>query len=396
MTKPEENKTKTSNLIIEKIKSIWVIIGITIFLIIIIEGIASLIANFVFVDPVTRKYNEQEEIFKNSDYYKNLKKEEMASLKVRWDPYDYWKRVPFKGKYVNISFEGIRKTWNPVIKNTKARPLTIFIFGGSTMWGTGSRDDYTIPSDVAKILSENTNIDFQVINLGEYGYVSAQELISLIRELQKGIVPDIVVFYDGINDTYTAYQNCTAGLSHNEFNRVKDFNLHQDKNRLAENYLNVAIKTSGIYRVMSTLKKTEQIKDPACENVDMLVDSTIYNYLTNIGLVEHIGKLYGFKTLFYWQPSIFCKKELSKYEQKQLAKEKYLQDFHDKVYNKIKSLAMLNSKANFTNLSDIFYNSKEELFIDYSHITENGNKAIAEKIAEDVLKIIKEKDNKGK
>lgn len=62
-----------------------------------------------------------------------------------------------------------------------------------------------------------------IINLGETSYVSIQDTILLLRLLQQGVRPDIVVFYDGVNDTFSAYQQGVAGLPQNEFNRQTEF-----------------------------------------------------------------------------------------------------------------------------------------------------------------------------
>ena len=44
----------------------------------------------------------------------------------------------------------------------------------------------------------------EIRNLAEIGYVSTQEMIALVRELQSGYRPDLVLFYDGVNDTTSA------------------------------------------------------------------------------------------------------------------------------------------------------------------------------------------------
>jgi hypothetical protein len=59
------------------------------------------------------------------------------------------------------------------------------------------------------------------------GWVSTQSVIMLLRQLQHGNIPDVVVFYDGVNDTYAAYQQGFAGWPQNELNRVTEFNVTQ-------------------------------------------------------------------------------------------------------------------------------------------------------------------------
>ena len=75
---------------------------------------------------------------------------------------------------------------------------TIFMFGGSTLWGTGSPDRNTIPSELQALLGP----EYDIYNFGETGYVSTQELNYLLHRLSLGDIPDTVIFYDGVNDGY--------------------------------------------------------------------------------------------------------------------------------------------------------------------------------------------------
>lgn len=45
------------------------------------------------------------------------------------------------------------------------------------------------------------------MNYGENAYVSTQGLIHLILLLESGDVPDMVIFYDGVNDILAASQS---------------------------------------------------------------------------------------------------------------------------------------------------------------------------------------------
>ncbi len=67
------------------------------------------------------------------------------------------------------------------------------MFGGSTLWGTGVKDEHTIPSFLQSFLGK----DYDVYNYGETGYVSMQELNYLLHMLAKGNIPEAVIFYDG-------------------------------------------------------------------------------------------------------------------------------------------------------------------------------------------------------
>ena len=115
---------------------------------------------------------------------------------LRWHPFVYWRAGPFQGKYVQIDEHGLRRTTSQA---DRATALKVFLFGGSTMFGAGSRDEHTIASELASQLSA-TGQDVNVVNYGQNGYVSAQECLTLELACQAGQIPDVVIFYDGVND----------------------------------------------------------------------------------------------------------------------------------------------------------------------------------------------------
>ena len=86
-----------------------------------------------------------------------------------WHPYVYWRRKPYTGKYINIDEKGLRKTIYPIDEPVKKKPVKkVFMFGGSTMWGSGVKDEFTIPSLVGSGLAKQS-IHAEVTNFGESG-----------------------------------------------------------------------------------------------------------------------------------------------------------------------------------------------------------------------------------
>ena len=162
------------------------------------------------------------------DYFKEF----ISSYNTTWRSYVYWRRRPFKGNYINIDDRGIRQTAPSGITAAEAsKTLRIFMFGGSTLWGWGARDQGTIPSLLEKALSKR-NIKSEITNYAEVGYVNTQELIELILQLQRGNVPDLAIFYDGVNDVYAAYQSGVAGKPQNEWKRELEYNISSRPNQL--------------------------------------------------------------------------------------------------------------------------------------------------------------------
>lgn len=88
-----------------------------------------------------------------------------------------------------------RRSWAP----PGDPDLEVWFFGGSSMYGIGQRDDHTIPSVVARLAAAD-GIRLEVVNFGVAGYVRWQEAGLFHRLLRDRPRPDLVVFYDGIND----------------------------------------------------------------------------------------------------------------------------------------------------------------------------------------------------
>ena len=82
----------------------------------------------------------------------------------------------------------------PLPAPTDDRPrVKLLMLGGSSLWGFGARDD----ADDSLVFGACTSIErgwrVELKNLSEIGYVSTQELIALVRELQAGYRPDVVI-----------------------------------------------------------------------------------------------------------------------------------------------------------------------------------------------------------
>ena len=65
-----------------------------------------------------------------------------------------------------------RRTWNP--PHLKAPVTAVFVFGGSAAWGSGARDDCTMPSELSRRL--NTAEDIYLYNKIFCRFFQAQEL----------------------------------------------------------------------------------------------------------------------------------------------------------------------------------------------------------------------------
>lgn len=298
--------------------------------------------------------------------------------KFCWQPFYYWVIGYFKGKYINIDRYGRRLTWsNDISEQSTSKPIRICLFGGSTMWGWGARDDYTIPSLVSKIVSEKCSTKVEVYNYGQLGFVSTQETIFLMQMLKNEAKPDIIIFYDGLNDCYSSFQSNLAGVSYSELER---------KSAFEESPLRILIRkilrNSYLYKFyLVRTRKLEAKSLQAPSSIEWLAQETVNVYLNNVRVISALSNEYSFKYACYWQPVLFNKKLLSTREKKLFEKSKFWKELYDAVGYKIKQ----QNNLEINDISGILSDIPEEIYIDPWHISENGNQIIAQRIASDIL-----------
>jgi len=356
------------------IRDCWCILGMTGLVFIGLE----ICTRIYLLFPIN--YRAYSDVYMSSpwvfDYFHEL--DENLQERAIWHSYVYWRRKEFSGNYINIDSNGIRKTHN-ITPLSEARS-NIFMFGGSTLWGIGARDEYTIPSLVSKSLIKRGYNNFHIINFGEPVYVSTQGLIQLMLELRKGNIPDVVIFYDGVNDVFASFQNKYAGSPQNEDNRRKEFALNGIN--LFE-YLKYNSKMlSELVRITKNALEDKFHKDLSFYG-DTLSEKTISYYFYNMGLVEKIAKEHQFSFYAFWQPTIFSKEKLSFHEINIKQPYKSRRHFYEMVYSKITSLTK--KPSYFSDLQSIFADRAETIFIDFCHIGELGNQIIAEAMVQTLM-----------
>ena len=86
-------------------------------------------------------------VYKSYSWAPTYWREEVAAFNVSYEPYVLWKRAPYRGETVTIDEEGLRLTAH---SQCTAQNYTVWLLGGSTMWGAGAPDWLTIPSLLAE------------------------------------------------------------------------------------------------------------------------------------------------------------------------------------------------------------------------------------------------------
>jgi hypothetical protein len=304
----------------------------------------------------------------------------------------------------------------------------VFMFGGSTMFGAGASDDYTIPSALVRDLAQRGIGGVEITNFGQGGYVSTQEMIQLLAQLRRGNRPDLVIFYDGCNDTFSAFQNGEAGVTENERNRAREFNslntaLPETRRQLF--WFTAQLFARRLYIVRMTiicirkLIPGVRLKDFAADNGGIwslerfkpgpptLAKSTVDTYLENMHFIAEVGRQVGFATLFYWQPTLYSKAGVAPEEERflhvvQLGAEvaeplpKEMPSFFREVYRQMHSAARTAPyQGDRLEFLDNALPPKKACYIDFMHVIGDCNEIIAQRMAPDVARIVNEPGRTG-
>lgn len=142
--------------------------------------------------------------FENSDWHEEYLKDTawISSPLTALQPLRPHRIGDAKTKYVNIR-DGVRASWHPPACDCKR--LKVWLYGGSTAFGLGQRDAHTIASELARVAWAH-GIALDVDNRGVVGDVHWQESNRYAWDVATYGPPDLVIFYDGINDA-TATQS---------------------------------------------------------------------------------------------------------------------------------------------------------------------------------------------
>lgn len=375
--------------VLESIRTAWLILGVTLLMLLLIEG-AFRIKKWAST-PGPRPASQQNRLAGDPREYAwmpGYREEFWKTWAFSWRPYVYFGRKPsFAGKYVSLDSNGYRVTPQPT---TPATPVARVMFlGGSTMWGDFQRDSGTIASVTARRLQPlaGPGQRVEVTNLGESGYVSTQEVIKLILELRAGARPDVVVFYDGINDVASTVQAGTPGIPQNESKRVAEFAMGRTIDPLA--YPQGLKKEMQALALLGkhALRQTAMVQwardigfglTPAMIGADSAARGTVHAYVENVRVVEALAAQYGFTPIYVWQPNLHTTpKPLKPFEKNLLARierdpyNRLLRDVHRAVPPMLDTALARVAPGRFVNASQLFRGDSIAVYTDeIGHNTE--------------------------
>ena len=299
--------------------------------------------------------------------------EHEAARDTQWQPFVYFRRKPYAGTLIHVDAHGFRATVNPTHSENQR---SVWLFGGSTVWGTGVSDAHTLASELARAAS------VQVLNFGETGYVSAQSQLAFMASLRctDAVRPDFAVFVDGVNDVYAALQSGVAGTPQNESNRTAEFNVTRSADAFAAALLE---RLEGIRLLERRVRGVEPERE-----INTLAYQVARNYLAVVSQTRALAAAEGISVRFVWQPSVFDKAQPTDEERgvigSSLARHRDLQLATTRV---LKNLLQNAPDADVLLLDTIFDASSAPIFIDFAHTGLVGNALMAGRLAQELQKV---------
>jgi hypothetical protein len=323
---------------------------------------------------------------------------------IYW-PYTQYRPMPFRSPYLNI--DGWTRRTYRTPGSTEGRPL-VWMFGGSTTWGEGQRDEFTIASWLVR-LAEQDGIPIEARNFGQRGWTHFQGMVLYEQQLALQGAPDVSLFYDGVNELNTQalvpepvpshYDVTDEGAEFDGKAFATRFSDGPDLKSLAED-LQYAYSEHSLLHKIVRYASSPAGADPARPTTATDQDETAQDdggqsgsgeeessedsdvvrgsefdvtdqdgadagevYQRAQVLTQALSNEYGVPSLFYWQPF--------------------------KSINVQEEAAQAELEPPTIDISDLLLDH-QDVYIDGAHTTEEGSRIVAERLWEDLEPLIRE------
>ncbi len=340
------------------------------------------------LQPEQLPWQRRASVYGDSEWAEDYYRELIESTRLIYKPFVGWHLNDYSGRYINIK-EGLRKTYQA--SSNSPRALRLYAFGASTMWGWGARDDYTIPSYLAK-RAEADGLALEVTNFAGHAYVNWQSVVRLAELCAAGKIPDLVIFYEGAADVIGKIRNPDMDRTHwlQEIlaERLTERRTNWpyppvDLKRWFEKHSLAHIFVRKLGAGLQQRKASRTVWSREEERVRQLAREIVGIYGENAMFVQKLAKNYDFEPFFYWQPVLRTKASPTEEE---VAYRKYFDGLFGDVYRaateEIESLQFM------TDISDAFDDLERSIYIDFAHVGELGNQVVADRMYEQIKPIL--------
>jgi lysophospholipase L1-like esterase len=330
--------------------------------------------------PVTRPLASE-------PWAQEFRKEESSrqNLHKIFVPFRVWGVENWHGKFINNDESRmgvVRRTVNPTSQTcTEQSMRSIWMFGGSALYGSGVPDWATLPSYLSRALNASRSNCVIVVNFGVEGYVTNQEVIALAEQLKAGGHPDTVIFYDGVNDAGAAAYSSGTPLPYFTFLEIKNRVEGSISGRLD------FLLRSHTFHLIAVIERSLPHASPSESRQGEVIQAAaaaLDNYEANLRFARALSKAYGFKLYCFWQPSLYyAHKPLVPFEQEKVNAANPQTDYWRSAviagYEEAETRAA--APGEFVFLGRLFDSNSEPLYVDMVHLGPLGNELVADYIA---------------
>jgi lysophospholipase L1-like esterase len=285
--------------------------------------------------------------------------------------------------------------------------MTVVVTGGSTIFGIGSSDNSTtVPSDLERLINERLNIKAEVINIALRGGKSFQEMLLVDRFLAENHA-DLVLAVSGLNEAGGAIDDPTVeGAFLGKYVWDNAVALVHKAERGEFMLINLGSKLRSwsytydlLYRQFDKFKKKGKSQPPAeppefdlRREAPTSIGQRAKIAATHYAATDQISRMNGARFVMILQPTPryktnWTEEEVSRITRRYESKD-MMRTYGEKEREFFDAFRETEKPFQFVDLSNIFSDSKETLYIDHCHYNDLAAEKLAEKILESVQPLL--------
>ncbi|MFP8875335.1 MAG: hypothetical protein VCB99_00190 [Myxococcota bacterium] len=294
-------------------------------------------------------------------------RDEFRDLRTEYVPYVVWSRRPYQGEATTVNGEGDR-----VHAETTDSPLGVVrFFGGSSTWGSGEDDEGTLPARFNALYP-----DYKVHNHGESGFYSRPELARLTNLVNQGAAMDLVVFYDGGNDTGSL---CRTDVELNGSTRAEKIRRRVHPSSELVNTLFGALLEVVNGKFFKRHTTRTQVSGWRCDDAPAYTEEIARTMVNNWRLAHAAAKVGGGDFVAVLQPMASIGEPRIDHLGMTRPTEP---DAYARVYAHVRRIVAADPEIDWMYDFSRAYDGDEYIFIDGVHVMRNGHDIMAARIQE--------------
>jgi lysophospholipase L1-like esterase len=303
-------------------------------------------------------------IQKKLNPFSSTKTSDEKIIKYESYPYLNYRLIPNQStKTTNINRLGFRG------EEIDEKKDSILLFGNSTLYGSGLRDNELISYYLGEMYEE-----CNVINTGMSGFTIKEELLLLLEIFPKIKRIKHIIFLDGFPDIYSSFVNRKIGYSPYFYERERE------KKCLESTYSRILCKLNLIDK--------DNLNFPLPR-----VEDVVENYFINMEYISSILERKKIPFTFIIQPSLYCvinnKDDISDPILRQKSNN-FLKMFDGFFEYFIDAYEVFNKRIDLSTkeiifLGDFFDKKLSEYYLDHVHYSSKANTKLAKLIATKIV-----------